>query len=151
MWIELITSCTWTLFVCCCWFSFLLLFWATLNYSYLWGWNSCAHKRTWRSLDQSNSLLELISNYHEQSKSTNNRPYVDYSTWNNQQFLYHVIQSLFKHVFIPVSILESTPYNHPPLKYRCLITRSNLYTPHTCWCGPPTNDFYQHGALLELV
>ena len=26
----------------------------------------------------------------------------------------------------------------------------NLYTPHTCRCGPPANDSYQHGALLEL-
>ena len=25
-----------------------------------------------------------------------------------------------------------------------------LYTSHTCWCGPPVNDSYQHGALLEL-
>jgi hypothetical protein len=22
---------------------------------------------------------------------------------------------------------------------------------HTYWCGPPVNDSYQHGALLELV
>jgi hypothetical protein len=25
-----------------------------------------------------------------------------------------------------------------------------LYTPHTCRCGPPMNDSYQHGTLLEL-
>jgi hypothetical protein len=28
---------------------------------------------------------------------------------------------------------------------------SGLYTSHTCWCGPPVNDFYQQGALLKLI
>jgi hypothetical protein len=30
------------------------------------------------------------------------------------------------------------------------VYRHNLYTPHTCWCGPPMNDSYQQGALFEL-
>jgi len=27
---------------------------------------------------------------------------------------------------------------------------ASYYTPHTYWCGPPMNDSYKQGALLEL-
>ena len=56
-------------------FSFLFFF-ATSNYSNVQRWNFVLTE----TLITPNKILQLISNYHEQSKSTNNDTYVDYST-----------------------------------------------------------------------